>query len=441
MVQTRVRSSRVSISLILILSATFVLSVSGSGATLKRGGGYTPVATIPPLPELGGEMCLPIQMAAVPPEENLLALMQQQAPGGRATPRPAANTNQRIVIDRAPVRTIKDSAPGFSGVTIDPIRNEIIVNDENLFQIVTYDRNTNTPARAAFSEPKRVIAGPKAIIDYQCGIYVDPKTGDIYTLSNDVGDVVSVYKYGSQGNSPPIRSIRTGRGYGLAADEEREELYVTRHNSVGVYRKQADGEEKPLRTLGGTKTRIGSIQGIAIDKKRNIIFLSSHGNFGGGRSEQGAHYESSLITVYPLDAQGNVEPIRVIQGPKTTLNHPGLIFADQERGELYVANNLDDSVLVFSAEANGDVAPLRIIKGSRTRLKEPRSVVVDLKNDELIVSNLGNHSISVFPRAANGNVAPLRVIRAAPEGKLALGMANPGALAYDSRRDLILAPN
>jgi DNA-binding beta-propeller fold protein YncE len=439
MVLSRSRNRKLSAGLALIAIVTVVLSVSG--AVVERGAENVKLVSVQPLPELGGEMCLPFEMASAGPPENLLALMQQ-APPTRATAGSApASSGERVVIDRAPIRTIKDSYPGFSGVAVDPIRNEIVVNDENLFQIVTYDRTANTPRTAAFTEPKRVIAGPKAIVDYQCGIYVDPKTGDIYTLSNDVGDVVSVYKYGSQGNSPPNRSLHTGRGYGLAVDEERQELYVTRHNNVAVYRKEAEGDEKPLRTLGGPKTHIGSIQGIAIDKKRNIMFLSNHGNFGRGRSEQGAHYESSLITVYPLDGQGDIAPLRVIQGPKTQLNHPGLIFADEERGELYVANNLDDSVVVFQAEASGDVAPLRIIKGARTGLKEPRSVFLDLKNDELIVSNLGNHSIVVFSRTASGNAAPLRTIRSAPEGKLALGMANPGALAYDSRRDLILAPN
>jgi DNA-binding beta-propeller fold protein YncE len=436
MVQICARNRKLAVALALIACVTAVLSISGSGAELQRGKGYPQLVSVQPLPELGGEMCLPTQLVLASPPETLAALIQQSAPRSGST-----GSAERVVIDRAPIRTIKDAYPGFSGVAVDAIRNEIVINDENLFQIVIYDRTANTPRTAAFTEPKRVIAGPNAIVDFQCGIYVDPKTGDIYTLSNDVGDVISVYKYGSKGNSPPDRTLHTGRGYGLAVDEERQELYVTQHNSVAVYRKGAQGDEKPLRTLRGPKTHIGSIQGIAIDKRRNILFLSNHGNFGSGRSEGGAHYESSLITVYPLDAQGNVAPIRVIQGPKTQLNHPGLISADEERGELYVANNLDDSVLVFNSEANGDVPPLRIIKGSKTGLKEPRAVFLDSKNNELVVSNLGNHSIVVFPRTANGDVIPLRTIRSAPEGKLALGMANPGAVGYDSKRDQILAPN
>jgi 6-phosphogluconolactonase (cycloisomerase 2 family) len=123
------------------------------------------------------------------------------------------------------------------------------------------------------------------------------------------------------------------------------------------------------------------------------------------------------------------------------LNWPALIYADEERGELYVANDGDHSVLVFSSDANGDVAPLRVIQGPRTGMRHPHSVYVDSKNDELVVANLGNHAVVVFPRTASGNVAPIRTIRAAPVGTQALMLVNPGAVAYDSRRDQILAPN
>jgi len=47
----------------------------------------------------------------------------------------------------------------------------------------------------------------------------------------------------------------------------------------------------------------------------------------------------------------------------------------------------------------------------------------------------------VYPRAGNGDLAPVRLIRAAPAGKKALAIGNPGAVAYDSKRDQILVPN
>jgi len=57
------------------------------------------------------------------------------------------------------------------------------------------------------------------------------------------------------------------------------------------------------------------------------------------------------------------------------------------------------------------------------------------------VSNMGNYTISVFPVAAGGNVAPLRTIRGGPQDRVALMIANPGAVGYDKKRQEILVPN
>ena len=145
--------------------------------------------------------------------------------------------------------------------------------------------------------------------------------------------------------------------------------------------------------------------------------------------------------MYERSAQGNAAPLRIIQGPKTQLNWPAQMFLDQERGELYVANDGADSVLVFPARADGDVAPIRVIQGPSTRLSNPTGIWLDTKNDEVVVSSMGNHSASTFSRTANGNVSPLRTIRAAPLGKTALAIGNPGGVAYDSKRDQLLVPN
>jgi hypothetical protein len=66
---------------------------------------------------------------------------------------------------------------------------------------------------------------------------------------------------------------------------------------------------------------------------------------------------------------------------------------------------------------------------------------VDTQNDELWVSNYGNHTATVYKTTAEGDTPPLRVIRSGPLGQLALMIGNPGALAYDSKREEILAPN
>jgi DNA-binding beta-propeller fold protein YncE len=113
----------------------------------------------------------------------------------------------------------------------------------------------------------------------------------------------------------------------------------------------------------------------------------------------------------------------------------------EQRGEIFVANDADDSVLVFKITDNGDVAPTRVIKGARAAIKNPTGLTVDAKNNELWVTSMGNYTVAVFPITANGNAAPLRVIRGGPQDHTALMIGNPGAVGYDKKRQEILVPN
>ena len=54
---------------------------------------------------------------------------------------------------------------------------------------------------------------------------------------------------------------------------------------------------------------------------------------------------------------------------------------------------------------------------------------------------MGNHRATVYPRAAQGDAPPLRTIRSAAAGLPALQIGNPGAVAYDTKRDAIIVPN
>ena len=62
-------------------------------------------------------------------------------------------------------------------------------------------------------------------------------------------------------------------------------------------------------------------------------------------------------------------------------------------------------------------------------------VTFDVKNDEVWVANYGDHTALVFARNASGDAAPKRIVRNAPAGSPTVGFGNPGAVAYDSKRD------
>jgi hypothetical protein len=74
-------------------------------------------------------------------------------------------------------------------------------------------------------------------------------------------------------------------------------------------------------------------------------------------------------------------------------------------------------------------------------INHPVGVKVDPKNSELWVANLGSHSATVYDITANGDATPKRVIRSGPADSSGPMLANAHTLAYDSRREVILASN
>jgi DNA-binding beta-propeller fold protein YncE len=229
-------------------------------------------------------------------------------------------------------------------------------------------------------------------------------------------------------------------------------------NVIAAYPKTAREEDPPAWVIWGDKTLLADPHGIALDTKKNVLFVANFGSTESPRPlKPGENYLRVAtgrgnfipgsgrflpvsITVYDKKARGDTPPIRVITGPRTQLNWPTGMFVDSDRGELYVANDGGNSVLVFSTDAEGDAAPIRVLKGPKTQLYYPSSVFIDDKHNEMFVANFGNHRVTVYPRTSEGNVAPIRMIRSAPEGIPAPTLANV-RIAYDSKREQILAPN
>lgn len=396
-----------------------------------------------PAEELGGQMC---EWLPASTHSTLVAYLLQQQGGSAASPMASGNASPRreVAVDRAPVRVIRDTYPTYSAVAIDPARKEIVLQDENLFQIMVYDRLSNTPPTAGFTEPKRIIAGRKTKVEFNCALYIDPQSGDIYSVNNDTLDTMTVFSREARGDVPPNRELHTPhRTYGIAVDEKSQEMFLSVEHppEIAVYNKYASGDDKPLRVIEGPDTALEDAHGIAIDPENQLLYISNHGHTSDPATPGGGRFEPPSITVYPLKASGNVKPLRIIEGPKTRLNWPAHMFMDVERQELYVANDVDHSILVFRAGDQGNAAPLRVIRGPRTGLKNPTGVYLDPVNDEVVAANMGNHTATVYPRTADGDVAPARVIRSGPPGKLSLAIGNPGAAAYDSRREEILVPN
>jgi hypothetical protein len=424
----------------------------------KLAGGPTLISYDRLAPEQGEECAYqPVSEAAAPlagmPLRNALMQARIAQPG-------YADLSQRPAL-----RMIRDPYAAYSAVAVDNAHNEVVLTDENLFNIWVYDRTAKTPANSA-TEPKRLIGGLNTKIEFQCGLYIDPGNGDIYAVNNDTIDTLVIFSRQAIGDVAPDRELHTPHGtFGIAVDEGTQELFLTvqHDNAIVVFNKLADGIKSPLRVIQGDHTGLADPHGMALDTKNNLLFVTNHGSTHQVRAPgPGTRRREDIlgwpltrddavpgsgqilppsITVYAKDAKGDAAPLRVIQGPKTQMDWPTAIAVDLQRNEIFVANDGGNSVLVFDASASGDVAPTRVLKGPKSLISNPTGVYLDTVNHELWVASFGNHIAAVFNPTANGDVAPIRIIRSAPPNQPVPGLGNPHPLAYDSKREQILVPN
>ena len=450
-----------------LLAATAAALILSSGQTVREteSFGRERLVSWEAMGGMDGEMCEWVPASA---STSLMAALapQDSGTGSANRPRPTASEREAIA-SREPLYTVTDPHFGYAGIAVDPIRNEVVLAEENLSRLLVYDRMENTPPTAAMSEPKRMIGGENTFLEYACSVYIDPATGDIFGVNNDTMNWMPVFGRDARGNAAPKWRLRTPHTtFGIIADEEEEELFLTIQDdhAVVVYAKDARDNDPPVRILQGERTGLADPHGIALDSKRNEIFVSNWGTYnerpplseggGGGNVDRpdfpvgrrrafpgSGKIDPPSITVYPKNAEGDTAPLRVIQGDRTQLDWPTALASHPERGEIFVANDTGDSVIVFRADANGNAAPIRVIKGPRTMVKNPTGVTVDLKNNELWVANFGSHAATVFAIDASGDVPPKRVIRSGPVEAPSPKLSNPHTVAYDSKREEILVAN
>jgi len=396
-------------------------------------------------PRLVSVQHLPV--ATDPCEPTLMAALQQ---GIRDLPKTEEQEREaraaRAAGARIPIRAIRDTAPTYSAIAYDANSDEVILQDNNLWSYRVFDRLDNTLGPNETTTPKRIVQGDKTALQFNNGLYVDPKNGDIFSVESDTGDKMVRFPREANGNVSPKSILHTPhRVYNIAADEVKQEFFVTVEfpPEVVVYSKESAAEDQPLRRIAGDNTGLDAPHGIAVDEKNRLLFVNTWGHHSNFRIAGTGKYLPPAIQVYSLDASGDAKPLRAISGDKTLLNWPAAMKFNPDNGDLYVANDIGQNILVFAnaSTAQGDAAPVRVIKGPQTRLRNPTGLALDRKHQELWVSNLGNASATAYPLMANGDVAPLRLIRSAEESKRSLNFGRTAAVTYDAIRQEILVPN
>ena len=414
------------------------------------------VATTEAAAEADGSLCLMPDAA--------------DAVGGRSVVGPA----QQLAIpersdteggDIPPVRMVVDPYPSFNGVALDTTNDLVMMSDTNRKSLLTYDRTAGSRTSKQAATARQQIIGPDTGVGFAAGVAMDPVHRELFTVNNDVEDRLVVFDYDARGNVNPKRLLYVPhQSWGIAFAPKRDvmALSVQTPNMFVVFRRDAKKFDPPIRSVRGPKTGMADPHVIYFVETYNEIVVANHGNYrpaelitsytaydaresrqertGNAFDESaGGRFVPSSVTVYDGDANGDVTPLRTIQGPRAQIDWPMGIAVDEINNEIIVANNGDNSVLVFPRTASGDVPPKRVIRGPLTGIKGPMGTAI--AKGEIWVANFGDHTALVFPRLAAGNVAPRRILRNAPAGKETSGFGNPYAVAYDTKRSEVLVPN
>lgn len=112
---------------------------------------------------------------------------------------------------------------------------------------------------------------------------------------------------------------------------------------------------------------------------------------------------AGLVSASPASADNvDVAPLKTVSGQ---MNGPVGIDSDAA-GNVYIASQINNSVVVHARGSSGASSPLRLIQGGATGLAGPFDVALDA-NGFLYVTN-GDGAVRVFGPGADGNVAPVK---------------------------------
>jgi DNA-binding beta-propeller fold protein YncE len=183
----------------------------------------------------------------------------------------------------------------------------------------------------------------------------------------------------------------------------------------------ATGSPLPNQTVTGGLTTLNGLRGIALDMARDQIYIANAMN------------NSILVFHNARAVTGGVAPNRTITG--ASLNRPSALFFDAVSNRLFVVNTTGNSILIYdnASTLNGSVAPNRTLTGIATMLNAPLGIYVDVTRNLLYVSNSTNQ-ILVFSNAATvtGNVSPVRAIG---------GLSSPTGIFTDVMTDRLYVVN
>ena len=262
-----------------------------------------------------------------------------------------------------------------------------------------------------FSQTATGAAAPTATItgaenDYFEGLATDEK-GNIYVgdAASDNSMEILIFPPGSKGIPNPAVTISTQLVDGimsLEVDSAGNVYAGSPEPGVYVYSPMANGHYALSRSIAGSATTIANPVQMAIDSANNLFVANAAVPSLGQDS----------ILIFNSAANGNVAPTSTIGGPKTMINYVQGVAVDGA-GNIYVAagvnsgpTNYEQNILEFSAGSAGNVAPIRTIGGPSVNSGRCEGLRLDSSGNIYVL----NDKILKFAASASGNASPMSEI-------------------------------
>ncbi|HWP85469.1 MAG TPA: hypothetical protein VNN17_09785 [Terriglobia bacterium] len=194
------------------------------------------------------------------------------------------------------------------------------------------------------------------------------------------------------------------------------------HPQIAIFARLADGNAAPVRAVAGQKALLArTAHGSDYDPVRDEFMITN--------------FYAQAVQIYRGDSDGEVPPVRIIQGPKTTLVNPDKVMMDHVNDEIYVPQG--SRVVVFEGGASGDVAPKRVL--GPIRGLGASNVDIDPVHNLLVIGGGAGQAgarFQIFDRTASGpDAKPKWVIQGPNTGLQRL----QGPHAVQPSRGLIIA--
>src|ERR1019366_8394416 len=124
------------------------------------------------------------------------------------------------------------------------------------------------------------------------------------------------------------------QAWGISLSRPRKEIAMSIEelHAILIYGQGAAKLDPPVRTIRGVNTALADPHGLYLDDKNNEIVVANHGNWtlyhpNSDHDEMPkeipispGHFEKPSLNVYPIEANGDAKPVRMIQGDKPGLD-------------------------------------------------------------------------------------------------------------------------